>query len=90
MADIKLSREHGHGKAAARERCERLVDKMKDNLGLKVEWDGDTCKFSGPAKGTLVVGEKTVDIEVNLGFAAKIMKGKIEEKVNEGLNRALA
>ena len=90
MADIKVTRAHEYGKAGAKERCEKLFEKLGDNLGLKVAWDGDTCNFSGPAKGALVVNEKSVDIEVNLGFAAKLMKGKIEQKLNEYVDRALA
>jgi len=89
MADIKVTRAHAHGKEGARERCARMLDKMKDGVGLKLTWDGDTCRFTGPAEGTLVVNDESVDVEVKLGFAAKIMKGKIEQRLNEGLDKAL-
>jgi putative polyhydroxyalkanoate system protein len=88
MATIKVSREHAHDKDEIRRRCDKFMTKMTE-LGLKADWQGDTCKFSGPAKGQLTLADKRVDLEVELGMALSLMKGKIEEKINEGLDRAL-
>jgi putative polyhydroxyalkanoate system protein len=90
MSDIKMTKAHAHGKDEAKKRIDRLLGKMADGMGLKTEWDGDTCKFTGPAKGEIKVGEQNVDVEVKLGLAAKMMKGTIEKKLAEGLDRALS
>jgi putative polyhydroxyalkanoate system protein len=89
VADIEVSKEHPHGKDGARERVEPFIQKMAGSLGLKVSWDGDECRFEGPAKGLITVCEDKVDIEVKLGLAAKMMKGSIKKKIEEGLDRAL-
>jgi putative polyhydroxyalkanoate system protein len=89
VADIELSKAHAHGKDGARERVEPFIEKTAGSMGLKVKWDGDVCKFEGPAKGVITVCEDKVDVEVKLGLAAKMMKGTIKKKIEEGLERAL-
>ncbi len=89
MADIKMSRAHEYTKDEAKKRIDRLLVKMSERMGLKCEWQGDTCTFTGPAKGEIKVGEKNVDVEVKLGLAAKMMKGMIEKQLSDGLDRAL-
>ena len=88
MATIKVSREHTHDKDEIRRRCDKFMTKMTE-MGLKTDWQGDVCKFSGPAKGSLTLGDKRVDLEVELGMALSLMKGKIEEQIKERLERAL-
>lgn len=90
MTDIKISRPHSFGKAGARARVESFLDKVPEMGGLKWTWNGDVCNFSGPASGQLVVGESNIDIEVKLGFAAKLLKGKIEARLQEGIEKALS
>ena len=58
-------------------------------MGLKLAWNGDVCTFSGPAKGRLAIMDDRVEIEVKLGMAARLVKGKIETKIKEGLAKAL-
>lgn len=89
MSDIKVTKAHAHGKDEAKKRIERMLGKMSDGMGIKTEWDGDVCRFTGPAKGEVTVKDDCVDVEVKLGLAAKMMKGTIEKKLAEGLDRAL-
>jgi hypothetical protein len=56
---------------------------------------GDAIKFdapSGAAKGTkgeVTVSDSEVRVTVDLPFLLRVMKGTIEEKINDKLNKLL-
>lgn len=95
MATIDIRRNHTLGLEAAKEKAAGLADGMKEKLGLDWAWDGNNIKFnasSGMAKG--VTGKVTVEaesirVEIDLPFLMRAMKGTIESKVNQNLDRAL-
>ena len=89
MADIDMVKTHSLGQDAATTRCKEYLVDVADQFGLKLSWDGGVCTFSGPAKGKLVVKDDQVSVEVKLGLAAKMVKGTIAKKLDEGLNDAL-
>lgn len=89
MADIKVQQTYGFDKEECKKRVETYIEKMGDAMGLKLSWNGDVCTFSGPAKGQLCIRDDHVEIEVKLGMAARLVKGKIETKIKEGLAKAL-
>ncbi len=68
---------------------------MESKFGIVWKWDGNTIKFdapSGAAKGTkgeVAVSEKDVRVAIDLPFMLRVMKGTIEDKVNEKLNGLL-
>ena len=90
MADIEIQRENPYSKEDALTRIQTMAQKLEDRIGVKVAWSGDEAKFSGPAKGAIKVSESSIHIEVKLGLAAKLLKGKISEKIEQGLDKALA
>ena len=93
MATIELSRAHSLPLDEAKKRAEELAKGMESKLGLSWQWKGDAIHFeapSGAAKGTKVevrVSEADVKVSIDLPFMLKMMKGTIEEKVKEKLDK---
>ena len=90
MADIEIQRDNPFSKDDALTRIQTMTQKLQDKIGVKVAWSGDQAKFSGPVKGEIRVSDATINIEVKLGLAAKLLKGKISEKIEQGLDQALS
>lgn len=96
MATIDISRNHNLGTETAKERAASLADSMKEKLGIAWRWDGDRIKFDAPSgmakgtTGTISVGATSVRVEIDLPFLLRAMKGSIEQKVNEKLDKSLA
>ncbi len=96
MATIDIKRTHTLGLDSAKKKAEDLAGGMKEKLGIEWRWDGDNIKFdakSGMAKGAS--GQVTVEatllrVEIDLPFLLRPMKGAVESKVNEKLDRALS
>ncbi len=95
MATIDISKSHSLGKDGAKKKAEELAKDMEGQLGIKWNWEGDKIKFnapSGSAKGTsgqVSVDDKNVRVEIDLPFLLKAIKGTIEGKVNEKLNKLI-
>jgi putative polyhydroxyalkanoate system protein len=95
MATIEISRSHSLPKEEAKQKAEELAKSMETKLGLAWKWVGDNVEFhapSGAAKGTkgvVRVLEKAVEVSVDLPFMLKMMKGTIEEKIQEKLRAIL-
>ena len=95
MSTIDISRSHNLPIDAAKEKAEELAKSMQTKLGLTWAWSGDSIKFeapSGAAKGTkgeVVVTAKLVRVAVDLPFLLRMLKGSIEDKINEKLNQLL-
>jgi putative polyhydroxyalkanoate system protein len=93
MATIDITRNHSLSLTDAKSKAEELAKAMADRLGIAWAWDGDTIRFDatgGAAKGTkgeVAVTEKTVRVAIDLPFMLRMMKGTIESKVNEKLER---
>ncbi len=90
MADINIARKHTLGKEEAKKRANDMLEKMKDKVGIKGTWSGDTFNVTDPVKGMFVVTETEMKCELTLSFLMKAMKGTIEQKINESFDRALA
>ena len=91
MATIDISRSHSLPKDEAKKKAEELAQGMADKLGLVWAWQGDAIEFNAPsgvakgAKGSVQVTDKVVRVQVDLPFMLRVMKGTIEEKINEKL-----
>ena len=90
MADIDLNQSHSLGKAGAREKAEALVNSLGSSYGIKGAWAGDVFNITKPVEGKVTVSDTAVRVELSLGFAMRMMKGKIEEEVRKQLGKALA
>jgi putative polyhydroxyalkanoate system protein len=95
MATIDITRNHSLPVEDAKKKAEELAKGMADKFGIQWKWEGDTIRFdasSGAAKGTkgeVAVTDKTVRVAIDLPFMLRVMKGTIEDKVNEKLNALL-
>jgi putative polyhydroxyalkanoate system protein len=90
MATIDISRNHKHGTEEAKRRANTLLAKLEKDQGVKGAWAGDTFNITAPAKGTCEVTATIVRIQLDLPFLLRPLKGKIESKINEELERTLA
>ena len=92
MATIDVVRAHNLSKEEARRRAEDLARSMQERFELNWAWEGDVIRFDAPkgaakgTKGKVSVGAAEVRVEIDLPFLLKVLKGKIESKVNEKLN----
>ena len=95
MATIDISKNHSLPLDDAKKKAEELANGMAQKFGIEWKWDGNTIKFdakAGAAKGTkgeVAVTDKNVRVAIDLPFMLKMMKGTIEDKVNEKLNAIL-
>lgn len=96
MATIDIRRNHTLTREEARNRAEELAQGMEEKLAIRWRWDGELIRFdapSGAAKGTtgvVRVEATSVQVEIDLPFLLRAMKGMVESKVNEKLNAALS
>jgi putative polyhydroxyalkanoate system protein len=95
MATIDVTRSHTLPKDEARKRAEELAKSMEEKFGLVWKWEGDNIVFDAPkgaakgTKGSVAVTDKTVHVQIDLPFLLRAIKGTIESKVNEKLDKLL-
>ena len=95
MATIDITRPHALPIDDAKKKAEELANGMAQKFGIQWKWDGNTIRFdapSGAAKGTkgeVAVSDKNVRVAIDLPFMLRVMKGTIEDKVNEKLSALL-
>jgi putative polyhydroxyalkanoate system protein len=95
MATIDITRAHSLSLDDAKKKAEELAKGMAERFGIQWKWEGDTIRFdapSGAAKGTkgeVAVSDKSVRVAIDLPLMLRVMKGTIEEKVNEKLKAIL-
>ena len=95
MATIDITKSHALSLDDAKNKAEELAKGMEQKFGITWKWDGNTIRFdapSGAAKGTkgeVSVSDNNVRVAIDLPFMLRVMKGTIEDKVNEKLNALL-
>ena len=95
MATIDIKRAHSVGKEEAKKRAEELAKDMEGKLGIRWNWEGDKIKFDAPsgtakgAKGTISVSDADVRVEIDLPLLLRAIKGTVESKVNDKLEKVL-
>lgn len=95
MATIDILRQHALDRDEAKRRAEALANDMQAELGIRWVWDGDRIKFdaaSGAAKGVsglVHVDGASVRVEADLPFLLRAIKGTIEAKIVEKLDKVI-
>lgn len=95
MSTIDVTRPHTLPKDEAKKRAEELAKSMQEKFNLDWTWDGDSIRFDAPrgaakgTKGQVVVTDTEVRVQIDLPFLLRVMKGTIESKVNEKLDKLL-
>lgn len=95
MANIDIRRSHTLGKEVAKQKAESLAKGMETKLGIRWRWEGDKIKFDAPsgaakgATGNVGVTDSEVRVEIDLPFLLRAVKGTIEGRVNDELNKLM-
>lgn len=90
MAAIDITRNHTLGKAAVKGKVDEVLARIKGEMNLQGAWNGDVFKITKPAEGSFTITDTTVHVVVDLPFMLRPLKGKIEERINGELTKALA
>jgi len=91
MADIDIRRPHDMSMKDARAAAEKMAAHLGKKFGLKGDWEGDTLHFDRPGvQGSLHLMPKHLKLTVTLGFLLKMMRGSIEQAVDEELDKLFA
>jgi len=91
MADIEVTRQHNLGRDEARRTAEEVAENLKERLKADYRWDGDHLRFKrSGAEGFLHVTDEVIEISVKLGIMFRPMRGLIEGKIVEFLDKRLA
>ena len=95
MATIDVRRAHTLPKEEARKRAEDFAKTMQQRFELEWRWEGDRILFDAPrgaakgTKGTVDVSDKDVRVQIDLPFLLRMLKGTVESKVHEKLDKLL-
>lgn len=90
MASIQVSYPHHRTMADARAAVQVFAAKLETKLGVKSDWQGDILMLKRQGvKGSMVLKEGLVEVELTLGMMLSPMKGQIEAEVNKQLERCL-
>lgn len=89
MADIQLTHPHALGKQVAQQKAAEALARIKTNIGLDGTWKDDVFTAAKPVKGTLSVTDTEVRVQIDLGFAMRLLKPKIEKELKRELRAAL-
>ena len=100
MPSIKLSVPHKLGADEAKRRVTKLISETREKFGHQVSdvresWDGNRGDFGFKAmgfnvSGNLQVQPATVDVEIQLPFAALMFKSRVENEISNKAKELLA
>ena len=75
----------------ARNRADRIAADLKQQFSMRSAWHGDALKVSGNGvNGHLQVAEDSIELNVRLGFALKLMEGPIRSAIEATIDEELA
>jgi putative polyhydroxyalkanoate system protein len=90
MSKIHIKRDHNLGLTRAKSEVTSLAESLKADLHADFQWNGNRLSFKrSGASGTIDVGEDFVELDIKLGMALALMKGKIETVINHKLDEAI-
>ena len=88
---MHIHRKHNLGRKEARRRVDRISGSLADSYRLRSNWDGDDLRFSGSGvSGCIRVGEDCLDMDVELGFALRMLEGSIRASVEQAIDEHLS
>ena len=95
MSTIDIRRAHQLSVDDAKAKAEELAKSMEDRLGIRWHWEGQNIKFDAPsgvakgATGTVSITASEVRVEIDLPFLLRAVKGSVEDKVKEKLDKLM-
>jgi putative polyhydroxyalkanoate system protein len=95
VPDIKISRDHGLGLAAARKLAFRWAETAEEKLGMECTYEegktSDLVSFTRPgANGELKVTKDRFELHARLGFLLGAFRERIESEIVNNLDQLLA
>ncbi|MBU1241274.1 polyhydroxyalkanoic acid system family protein [Myxococcota bacterium] len=92
MAKIDITRTHSLGVDEVKTKINNLASEIEQKYSLKSSWVDDTSLSitgTGIKKGSISFTGKEVKVDIDLSFAVSMLKGKIEQKINDVLDKEL-
>ncbi|MCZ7564175.1 MAG: polyhydroxyalkanoic acid system family protein [Burkholderiales bacterium] len=91
MSEIDIRRKHALSLPKARQAAERIAKQLECEFDLEYRWEGHALHFRrAGVDGRLTVSTEEIHLRANLGMMLSLLKGRIEGKVHEHLDEALA
>ena len=89
MAEARVKKSHTLGLAGVRERAKTAEKDLAERYSAQTSWkDENTLNFARAGyKGYISLRELEVEFYVDLGFIGGLLKGKVETKATEILDR---
>jgi putative polyhydroxyalkanoate system protein len=88
--NVKITKNHNLSIAEARNRVDGIAESLSSTYGLSSAWDGDALKFNGNGvNGQIAVADKTIDVDVKLGFALAMMENTIRRSIETAIDKHL-
>ncbi|MDO5610317.1 MAG: polyhydroxyalkanoic acid system family protein [Pseudomonadota bacterium] len=86
MTDIDILHPSAHSSEQNRLAVELIAEKLRDQLGLQTEWQGDVLNFQrSGVDGHITVAPGHVQVSANLGFPFSAMRGMVEAEIRRVL-----
>ncbi|MBT8102876.1 MAG: polyhydroxyalkanoic acid system family protein [Gammaproteobacteria bacterium] len=87
---MKIRRSHQLGSEEARRRADEIAGHLGRQFSLTSRWQGDRLLVSGNGvNGFLHVEDDSIELEVRLGFALKLMEGPIRSAIENTIDEHL-
>jgi putative polyhydroxyalkanoate system protein len=88
MATIQIHRKHTQGREATRAAVERLAVDLRSRLQITYRWEGDSLYFErSGADGRIDIGDRDLDVRIELNFPFSAMKGMVETQIKTYLDQ---
>jgi putative polyhydroxyalkanoate system protein len=87
---MRIRRSHHLGIEEARNRADRIAADLQEQFSLRSTWQGDALQVKGNGvAGQLTVAEDSIELNVKLGLALKLMEGPIRSVIERTIDEEL-
>ncbi len=91
MATIRVAQEHTLGAEEAMKRAQDVVRRLGEKLNAEISWIGSHATFKGAGfSGNARVEHGSVTVDIDLSLPLRMLKGKIETRVEQELKEMFA
>lgn len=91
MTRITIERSHQLGMAEARERAQKLADRLASQYDVRCQWAGDCLEFKrSGAEGRIQVAPDSVQVDLKLGLLLSALSNTIRKEIETTLDKSLS
>lgn len=88
---MHISRNHTLGKDEVRQRIDNVAESLAGQYGVKANWEGDQLQLNGNGvSGGIAITDDSLDVDLKLGFALKMLEPTIRSTIEDALDKHLA